>query len=526
MGKRILLSCLALLCGSAFGEYVNVSKLEAYIDTFNKQDNGLYQQYVSNADSLDFLSKNIPMFECPDAEIESVYYFRWWTFRKHIRKTPEGFVITEFLQNVRWAGKYNAISCPAAMHFREGRWLADKSFLNSYARYWKNYEKLMRRYSFWAADSILEFHKVSPNPELLKEMYPVLCGNFSEWEKGYRPDSNGLFWQTDNADGMECSISGALAEKGKGYRATINSYMYGDAFALSKIANILGDEQGENVYQKKAEVLKNLINQKLWDNDANFYKVIPFGSQNFSDVRELHGYTPWYFNIAPAQYSQAWKQLSDTGGFRAPYGPTTAEQRHEKFAISYEGHECLWNGPSWPYATSITLVALGNLLNDYPATDAADKSLFFDTLQTFAMSHHRICDDGKRIFWIDENINPYNGEWISRIRLETSKDTAWVKSKGGKWRGDYYNHSEFCDIVITCLVGLRPSLDDMLVVNPLVPESWDWFCLENISYKGHKITVLFDKHGLKYNRGKGFKVYVDGTQKGAAKTLQKISIKL
>jgi hypothetical protein len=43
-----------------------------------------------------------------------------------------------------------------------------------------------------------------------------------------------------------------------------------------------------------------------------------------------------------------------------------------------------------------------------------------------------------------------------------------------------------------------------------VPSSWDWFCLENIYYKGANVTVLWDKNGDKYNRGKGLRVYANG----------------
>ena len=88
-----------------------------------------------------------------------------------------------------------------------------------------------------------------------------------------------------------------------------------------------------------------------------------------ADVRELHGYTPWYFNLPDADKTDAWKQLMDPKGFYAPFGPTTAEQRHPKFAVSYSGHECQWNGPSWPYATAVTLTAMANLLNG-PTQDA------------------------------------------------------------------------------------------------------------------------------------------------------------
>ena len=44
------------------------------------------------------------------------------------------------------------------------------------------------------------------------------------------------------------------------------------------------------------------------------------------DVREQHGYTPWYFNLPDAGkgYEVAWKQLMDPNGFYAPFGPTTS----------------------------------------------------------------------------------------------------------------------------------------------------------------------------------------------------------
>ena len=38
----------------------------------------------------DFLKENIPLFDCPDKDINEIYYFRWWTYRKHIEETPDG----------------------------------------------------------------------------------------------------------------------------------------------------------------------------------------------------------------------------------------------------------------------------------------------------------------------------------------------------------------------------------------------------------------------------------------------------
>ena len=80
-----------------FGDYSH------YFSQFNEKDNELYKQYIPNAEVFPFLEKNIPLLDIPDSIIQKTYYFRWWTFRKHIKQTPNGFVITEFLPDVPWA---------------------------------------------------------------------------------------------------------------------------------------------------------------------------------------------------------------------------------------------------------------------------------------------------------------------------------------------------------------------------------------------------------------------------------------
>jgi len=139
-----------------------------YVAGFNKSDRELYPQHIRNEVAWDFLQKNIPLLDCPDKEIEEIYYFRWWTFRKHIKQTPDGFVITEFLPPVGWAGKYNSISCAAGHHLHEGRWLNDPRYLDDYSEFWFRKGGSPRTYSFWAADSIWARYLVTGDDRLLK----------------------------------------------------------------------------------------------------------------------------------------------------------------------------------------------------------------------------------------------------------------------------------------------------------------------------------------------------------------------
>ena len=77
--------------------------LHQYINEFNQNDVELYSSYIKNQDAFDFLVKNIPLFDCSDKTLERTYFFRWWSYRKHIKHVKsQFFVMTEFLTNVSW----------------------------------------------------------------------------------------------------------------------------------------------------------------------------------------------------------------------------------------------------------------------------------------------------------------------------------------------------------------------------------------------------------------------------------------
>ena len=501
--------------------------LRKYVETFNRSDHTHFGQAISNETAADWMARNVPRFECPDQQIEERYHFRWWTFRKHIKQTPDGLVITEFLPQVNWSGKHNTISCPAGHHFREGRWIRDAKYLDEYAVFWFRRGGEPRRYSFWAADAIYHHALVTGDFARAVDLLPELIANYEAWEKS-RLEPDGLFWQIDDRDGMEVSIGGS-GHRGQGKRATINSYMFGDAMAIAAIAKKAGKPEIAREYREKAERIKRLVLEKLWDDEAKFFKVLPRGEDaERVDVRELHGFTPWYFNLPPGNkgYEIAWRQLMDPRGFYAPFGPTTAEQRHPRFAVSYKGHECQWNGPSWPFATSVTLTAMANVLSDYPQ-QAISRKDFFEILKIYTKSHRLKREDGAVVPWIDENLNPHTGDWIARTRLKAWKNGTWDPGKGGVERGKDYNHSTYCDLIITGLAGLRPRPDDTVEVSPLLPDgAWDYFCLDGVPYHGRALTIFYDKTGQKYGRGSGLRILADGKEIGASPALERLTAPL
>lgn len=456
--------------------------------------------------------RNIPWLDIPDKEMEEIYYFRWYAFQKHIEHSSDGMLISEFLDPVPWAGKFNTIDAAAGHHIREARWLRDFTHVRDYTKFWFGPDGEPRRYSFWAADSVYELFLATGDRNLAIDLLPGLEQNYETWETTHQ-DDNGLYWQTDDRDGMEDSISG------NGYRPTINSYMYGDAMAISRIATMAGQPDIAAEYRAKADQLRARIEGRLWNPHEEFYEnVSRHATSGWSEVRELIGYIPWYFNIPSPDHDVAWKYLFASKGFAGKYGPTTAERSSPMFRFK-ANHECLWNGPSWPFATTQTLVALANLLNR-PGQTAMGNSDYVRLLTTYAHSQHIQLPNGEVIPWIDEDLDPDTGTWIARSILESQHALP-------KNRGRYYNHSGFADLIITGLIGLRPASGNEVVLHPLLPpKKWDYFALDGLPYHGHLLTILYDHDGHRYHRGLGFQVFCDGRVVAQAAQLEVLRITL
>jgi hypothetical protein len=257
-------------------------------------------------------------------------------------------------------------------------------------------------------------------------------------------------------------------------------------------------------YQQKSDSLKSLLQSKLWNSNHNFFEVRKEQGDTLANVREEIGFIPWYFNMPDSNYNTAWKWLMDKKTFCAPFGITTADRSHPQFR-THGCCNCEWDGAVWPFATSQTLTAMANLLNNYKQNYVADSS-YFDLLETYVESQYY-------------RGRPYVGEYLDE------KTGYWLK--GDEERSRYYNHSAFNDLIISGLVGLRPRVDDIIEVNPLLPDNkWDWFCLDNISYHGKIITIIWDRDGMKYKKGKGLLIFVNGKKVALSPVLTKLSGKL
>ncbi len=504
--------CLLLAAGVAGqksgGLVAGTGKLKSYVSYFNAHDTETVVNFVPNARAFDWLSLNVPLFDCPDSILERTYYYRWWTFRKHLKQTPDGFVFTEFITPVGHAGLYNTVSSALGHHIYEGRWLRDPQYIEQYINFWLTADRRsakphLHAFSSWIDDAVYNFYLARPDKPFLQKIVPVLDSDYHQWEQE-KLLGDSMFWQFDVRDAMEESISGSRKEKN--LRPTINSYMYGNAKALSAMAAITGNASLEKVYAQKAEKIKRLTEKNLWDDTASFFKVKQEKSGALCDAREELGFIPWYFDLPDdnARFAKQWNKLTDSTGFEAPWGITTAERRHPLFRTHGTGHGCEWDGAIWPFATTQTLKGLSNLLTKYKYHANMSPNVFYNELQKYAWAHQK---NGQ--LYLGEYQDEKNGYWL----------------KGDNPRSSYYNHSCFADLIISDLVGLKPRLDNSIEVYPLIPRNkWDWFCLDNVPYHGHVLTILYDKTGKHYRKGKGMQIFVDGRAVHQGESLEHVTV--
>ena len=499
-------------------------------------------EYSSNLRSdYNWGLQNVPFIDLPKGvgydDIITSYYYRWRSYKTHINLTPEGFyVITEFGPPVPWAGKYNTIPAAAGHHIMEGRWIHNQQYVDDYIRFWFLWGGDPRKYTSWITHAAYERFKLTNNKTLFHNLTKPLSDNVLGWEREHFSSYGGrnCFWQNDGADAMEVSISGS------GCRPTINSVIAKEAEATIAIANLMNETSDipiQNLTTIRSHAINAVLNQQ-WNPSIQSFAVMPMGSPSLENtassdpeltcpgngtaawklnetvsVRELLGFVPFYFSIPispsprDSDYKAMWRQLFNENGFASLYGPRTAELRHPCYNYSWSHRDC-WNGPTWPYETARLLTAAGTMVRNYKSVEALNKTEYNNLLKQYAMIHvntYAVNDTAHPLGsgHVFELVHPDMGYWIDRDGLY--KYNASIKDVG-----DDYNHSTFVDIIISGLFGILPQLSGV-VIDPLFQNNnLSYFAIDHVLCKGKIISILFDRSGDRYNKGKGFIVFVNG----------------
>lgn len=471
----------------------------------------------------------IPFFESSDQQITDVYYYRWNIFRAHQRDLGAlGYISTEFLNDVGWQETpWASLNDATGFHLQEGRWCRDRRFKEDYISFTYSGNGNPRHFSESMAAASWATYLVDGVASDAVSRLDGMQTVFNDWQDSF-DTSKGLYWVEPLRDATEYTISSIDATNGTdgftggdSFRPTINSYQYANAKAIANMAALKGGlNSSVDDYNTRAAAIKSRVQNDLWN--STFEHFIDRFKVNNSFVkywdfirgRELAGYVPWTHDLPDdtAEYAEAWKHILDSTQLAGEHGLRTNEPSYQYYMRQYRylgsDPECQWNGPVWPFQTTQVLDGLARFLDHYP-TGAASGIIgvadYTRLLKQYAQLHY----------------NPERGG-ILDLEEDYYPDTGYPIV--GLTRSPHYFHSGFIDLILSGFVGIRPSAEDVLEVNPLIDASAiSYFRADRIIYHGHEIAVQWDVDGSHYGSA-GLQIEVDGKVATSSPTLARLSV--
>ncbi|KAK3935338.1 six-hairpin glycosidase [Diplogelasinospora grovesii] len=492
----------------------------------------LARQYFGN-DAAWYLDR-IPFFESSDANLTSVYYYRWSIFRAHQRDLggADGYISTEFLNDVSWqTNPWGSLNDATGFHLLEGRWCRDRRFKEDYATFMLGPHSNTRQYSESMADGVWQGYLVDGVAADAVSRIDAMRAVYDAWTGDSYDASKGLYWVEPLRDATEYTISSIDASGGydgftggQAFRPSINSYQYANAMAIANLAALKGDTATAANYTGKADAIRTLVHAYLWNSTFNHFIDRHYASNLTAGVsywqpirgRELVGYVPWTHNLANdnATLAAAWSHMLDSTKLRGTHGLRTNEPSYQYYMRQYRYDaatgrpECQWNGPAWPYQTTQVLAGLANLLDHYPLSSASGVITRADYTRLLLQ-------------YVALHYNPNRG---GTLALEEDYNADTGAPIVGLPRSPHYFHSGFVDLVLTGFVGLRPRSDDVLEVNPQAdPGAITYFRVDRIMYHGREVAVQWDATGSRYGAA-GLRVEVDGKAVATSPTLTRLTV--
>lgn len=487
----------------------------------------LASQYFGN--DAPWYRERIPFFESSDKDITDVYYYRWKIFRAHQRDLgPNGFISTEFLDDVGWqTAPWASLNDATGFHLLEGRWCRDRRFKEDYATFILGPNSNTRQFSESMAASVWQGFLVDGVAEDAIARLGAMQTVFNAWADSF-DTSKGLYYVEPIRDATEYTISSIDASNGtdgffggNSFRPSINSFQYANAKAIASLAALKGGlDSTVDDYNSRAASIKTRVQDALWN--STFEHFIDRFQVNNAFVkywdpirgRELVGMVPWTHSLPDdtAEYASAWQHVLNSSQLLGEHGLRTVEPSYQYYMrqYRYEGTEpeCQWNGPVWPFQTTQVISGLANFLNDYKTGAAAGIISAADhtqLLKQYAQLHYN--PERGNILDLEEDYYPDTGFPIVGLK-----------------RSPHYFHSGYVDLVLSGLVGIRPSADDVLEVNPLIDATTiSYFRADRVIYHGHEIAVQWDADGSRYG-SKGLQVELDGKVVASSPTLARLSV--
>lgn len=479
----------------------------------------------------------IPVFRCSNKLLERTYYYRWFLLRYNSAANSAG----NLPHPCFYEGKHDTggewlfsrmIPCSTGHHILDGRWHQNPEIcFGTISNYLLAQDKPVEyapgklfpcvsvgeSHGHWflnfIASSVEELLQIHPNKKWACQIVDGLAGEVLSTLELFDPKESGL---------PVCSRHGETAMEfqpsffhSKGFpkmtrdncwsgehydplrRIDGACYLYANSLAVSRIMKDLGREDEADKFRKIAQKVRNAVNTAMWDSRDDFYFDLHDETLERIPVKQIVGFWPFSFGLAERKHLKALKLLMDESEFNTMGSPPSVSKSCKMYDPHnrWHGvriHECLWNGPTWPFADSILLQGVGRAIK---SLEYGDGNLFKILLERYSKLHFR--DQGQ---FNDPSINEH-------YDAETGQVLSPV---------DDYFHSHYIDIIIRHVCGFETGPEATLTLYPL-DVGLDWFSIKNVPFRG-------ELYSAEYDRKNGFIVKKADKLIASSKTLGKLTL--
>jgi hypothetical protein len=161
-----------------------------------------------------------------------------------------------------------------------------------------------------------------------------------------------------------------------------SAYMVCEFEAFANLADCVGNQYLHSDYQKKADILKQLIEEKLWDKELNMYVNYYPGDKTFVRVRSWTGLTPVCLGIASEERANLCieKNILSEAHFLRPYGLASyaaSEKLYNQASRGLYGRAMVsnWQGPIWILVNALACRGLVHYGRSSAAPQVAERVL-------------------------------------------------------------------------------------------------------------------------------------------------------
>lgn len=194
----------------------------------------------------------------------------------------------------------------------------------------------------------------------LARVFPVLLA-YTQWMRTYRTWLDGTYWTSGWGCGMD---NMPRMEQGMGYDpafshgrmrwidATLHAILSADI--LCQAARVLGRENSVTGLREDAALLREQVNQTMWDDASAFY-YDRYSAGQLSKVRHIGAYWALLAGVVPPDRLERFiAHLDDPAEFNRPHRIPTLSHAHAEY--SPEG--AYWRGAVWAPTNYMVLKGL------------------------------------------------------------------------------------------------------------------------------------------------------------------------